>query len=266
MTKIRFGRKQLPFPVLLLLLITTMIVTACGSALPTPAVLSAPIATVTPGDASAVTTAPIDTTAPGAGTAAQTNKSSRNPKCDALFLANYDIGMALAQMVNLTADTNYSAYTSPDSPFYMDFKKLRSELDTLATLPDPSAAEALIVGKPSEAIIYFHQLMALAETDIKNQGKPFVDTSPSVVKLIGIYTPLEQHAAVFGVAMGNVCKDYTAPSDLFAGTPAPGNGASQPTQLNDSAMATLSAAGASMEATINALSTTMPEPTETPTP
>jgi hypothetical protein len=182
-----------------------------------------------------------------------------------LFLANFDIGNALARMVTLTANTDYSAYTSASSPFYMDFKKLRSELDTLATLPDPSAADALIVGKPSEAITYFHQLMDLAEADIKANGNPFVDTSPSGVKLIGIDTPWEQKAATFGVAMGNVCKDYTAPADLLAGTPVPGSGAAQPTQ-DDSAMATVIAAGTSMQSTIAAGETAMPEPTETPAP
>ncbi len=265
MKKIRFGGNYLPSPALLLLLMTAMIVSACSSALSVPAALSAPIATATPSDSSAVSAAPTDTNVPGAATVPQTNPSSKNPKCDALFLANYDMGMALAQMVTLTASTNYSAFTSHDSPFYMDFSKLRSELDTLATLPDPSAAEALIAGKPSEAVIYFRQLMDLAEADIKNQGNPFVDTGPSGIKLIGIDTPWETKAAVFGVAMGNVCKNYTAPSDLFAGTPAPGNGASQPTQ-DDSVMATLVAAGASMQATIDAGSTAMPDPTETPGP
>jgi hypothetical protein len=208
-----------------------------------------------------------DTAAPTATTPQEANVPASNAKCDALFLANYNVGLALAMMVNLTADTNYTAYTSPDSPFYLDFKKLRSELDTLATLPDPSATDALIVGKPSEAIVYFHQLADLAEADIHNQGKPFVDTSPNGVKLIGIDTPWEQHAAVFGVAMGNVCKDYTAPSDLFSGTPVPGNNASQPTSGDDSAMATLAASDTNMIATVSALASAMPDaPTETPAP
>jgi hypothetical protein len=159
------------------------------------------------------------TAAPVANNAAQGNPSNPNPHCDALFLANYDMGNALAVMVNLTADTDYTAYTTPGSPFYLDFTKLRSDLVTLATLPDPSASDALIVGKPSAAITYFNQLLDLAEADIKNQGKPFVDTNPSGVKLIGIDTPWEQNAAVFGVAMGNVCQNYTAPADLFSGTP-----------------------------------------------
>jgi hypothetical protein len=110
-------------------------------------------------------------------------------------------------------------------------------------------------------------MMDLAETDIKNQGKPFVDTSPSGVKLIGFDTPWEQHAAVFGVAMGNVCKNYTAPSDLFAGTPAAGNNVSQPNQADDPAMKTLAADSTNMQATISALTTAMPpDSAETPAP
>lgn len=213
MTKIRFSGKQFPSPVILLLLTVALIVSACSSAAPTPTALSAPVATVAPNGANA--------TAPIATTASQANNPTTNAKCDALFLANYDIGLALAWMVTLTADTNYTAYTTPDSPFYLDFKKIRSDLVTLATLPDPSAADALITGKPSEAINYFTQLTDLAEADIKNQGNPFVDTSPSGVKLIGLDTPWMQHAAVFGVAMGNVCKNYTAPSDIFSATATP---------------------------------------------
>jgi hypothetical protein len=262
--KIRLNGKHLRSPALFLLLMTAMIVTGCSGALPAVA-RPAPIATATSSEPSVVNNAPSDTPAPGAASVPQVSNGNPNPKCDALFLANYDMGMALAVMVNLTANTDYTAYTSPGSPFYLDFKKLRSELDTLATLPDPSAADALIVGKPSEAITYFHQLADMAETDINNQGKPFVDTSPSGVKLIGIDTPWEQHAAVFGVAMGNVCQNYTAPSDLFAGTPV----ATVDPQLvkqNDSLMATAAAAASGMLATLNAAETAYPEPTETPIP
>ena len=236
------------------LLIGMLLITACGIANVIPAVSAAVKNTPT--------AAPDTNAAQGTSPAAQV---TTNAKCDALFLANYDMGMALAVMVNLTANTDYTAYTTPGSPFYLDFKKLRSELVTLATLPDPSATDALIVGKPSEAVTYFSQMMDLAETDVQNQGKPFVDTSPSGQKLIGIDTPWEQHAAVFGVAMGNVCKDYTAPADLFAGTPAAGTAV--PTSLiNDSSMATAAAADTSMIATLNAAQTAFPEPTETPAP
>jgi hypothetical protein len=253
-----------------------LIITACSPANrvpvtggPTPgndSIPTSPSALVT-----AATPAPQgnsgEPTAPPAAAPQQAVVPASNAKCDALFLANYDMGMALAMLVNLTADTNYTAYTSPDSPFYLDFKKLRSELDTLATLPDPTGEEALIIGKPSEAVVYFRQLLDLAETDIRNQGKPFVDTTPNGVKLIGIDTPWGKHVAVFGAAMGNVCKDYTAPSDLFSGTPTGGNNAAQPNPADDSAMATLAASDANMIATISAQASAMPDaPTETPAP
>ena len=240
------------------LLIGMLLITACGLANVIPSVSAT--STTAPNTNVAQGTPPAEVTTP-----VQANQTTTNAKCDALFLANYDMGMALAVMVNLTANTDYTAYTTPGSPFYLDFKKLRSELVTLATLPDPSATDALIVGKPSEAVTYFSQMMDLAEADIQNQGKPFVDTSPSGQKLIGIDTPWEQHAAVFGVAMGNVCKNYTAPADLFAGTPAAGSAA--PTSLvNDSSMATAAAADTNMIATVNAAETAFPEPTETPAP
>jgi hypothetical protein len=201
------GNKLLP----LTLLIGALIISACS-----PAVRPTGIVPVTGSTSVPITAA---TTAPVANNASQGSQTTSNQNCDALFLANYDMGTALAVMVNLTANTDYTAYSSPGSPFYLDFAKLRSDLVTLATLPDPSAADALIVGKPSEAITYFNQLLDLAEADVKNQGKPFVDTNPSGVKLIGMDTPWEQHAAVFGVAMGNVCQNYTAPADLFSRTP-----------------------------------------------
>ena len=210
------SKKLLPLALMIGVLLIT---TACGLSSVVP-VLSAAgnnNPTTTPN----ANAAPSSTPAAGVTTPAQANNPSINAHCDALFLANYDMGMALAHMVTLTANTDYTAYTSPDSPFYLDFKKLRSDLDTLASLPDPSDADALIVGKPSEAVTYFRQLMDLAETDIKNQGKPFVDTSPSGQKLIGIDTPWEQHAAVFGVAMANVCKNYKVPSNLFSTTAMP---------------------------------------------
>jgi hypothetical protein len=250
----------------LLLMTGMLLVSACGSAGAVPAAASSAsgnnnAATNQSTPAAAQNNAAMATPAP------QANNSTSNPKCDALFLANYNIGMALATMVNLTANTDYTAYTTPGSPFYLDFKKIRSDLDTLATLPDPSAAEAIVAGKPSEAITYFHQLTDLAETDVKNQGKPFVDTSPSGVKLIGIDTPWEQHAAVFGMAMGNVCKNYTAPSNLFSGTSAGGNQPTQPNPADDPAMKTLAAAGAGMLATVSAMTTAAAsDTTETPVP
>jgi len=61
----------------------------------------------------------------------------------------------------------------------------------------------------------------LAESDIQNQGKPLVDTSPSGQKLIGIDTPWEQQVSVFGMAMKKVCPNYQASSDLFSTTATP---------------------------------------------
>jgi hypothetical protein len=250
----------------LVVLTGMLLVSACGSAGMMPAAAAS-----ASGNNNAATNqgapAADQNNASTASSPPQANNSTSNPKCDALFLANYNIGMALATMVNLTANTDYTAYTSPNSPFYLDFKKIRSDLDTLATLPDPSAAEALVVGKPSEAITYFHQLTDLAEADIKNQGKPFVDTSPSGVKLIGIDTPWEQHAAVFGVAMENVCKNYTAPSSLFSATSAAGNQPTQPNLADDPAVKTMEASGAGMLATVSAMTTAAAsDTTETPVP
>ncbi len=51
-----------------------------------------------------------------------------------------------------------------DSPMYVDTAKLRADLDVLAALPDPTdATEISLMGKPSEAIPQFRQMLDLID-------------------------------------------------------------------------------------------------------
>lgn len=91
-------------------------------------------------------------------------------------------------------------------PFtYLDFARLRGDLDTLATLPDPTDPEELTFGKPSESIAYFRELLDVAENDIKTHGKPFIDTGANGQKIMGIGSPWMRQNAPFSLAMDKVC-------------------------------------------------------------
>lgn len=192
--------------VVVLLFAITLIVTACGGA-------AAPAAN--PGGISA-TSVPGGRPAAVATGATQAQASSGKVDCAATFKANLDFGQVLAQMVNLTPDTDYSAFTDPSSPFYMDFAKVRGDLNTLATLPDPTDTVELTFGKPSESVAYFRQLVDIAEGDIKAKGKPFQDTNSTGQKVIGIDTPWLKQVSSFGLAMDKACKGFTMPVDTPA--------------------------------------------------
>jgi hypothetical protein len=86
-------------------------------------------------------------------------------------------------------------------------------LTAFATLPDPTDPVELLFGKPSESVAYFRQLVDIAEADVKSQGKPFVDTNPSGVKVFGLSSPWMKEMSTFGLAIDKVCKNATIPTD-----------------------------------------------------
>lgn len=92
----------------------------------------------------------------------------------------------LAEMVSLTPGDNYDAFTDPTSPFYLDFAKLRADLDTLATVPD--AADAGF-GKASDVIPRYRRLVDLAEGNITSGGNPFDDGSAGGQRYFGLDNP-----------------------------------------------------------------------------
>ena len=111
------------------------------------------------------------------------------------------------------------------SPFYLDFTKLRGDLNTFATLPDPTDAVELTFGKPSESVAYFRQLVDVAESDVKAKGKPFKDTDSSGQKVIGLDSQWLKEISTLGMAMGKACPGFTMPTD----TPASNQASNQAT-------------------------------------
>ena len=191
---------------LALVLAPALLISACGGALPAPSAAGSRPAGV-------ATTALAEKPAPNATSAPQAPPLASKVDCTAVYKANTEFGLALAPLVNLTPNTNYAAFTDPASPGYLDFAKLRGDLDTLATLPDPTDASAAIMGTPSASVTYFRQVVAISEGDIKAQGKPFTDTNPAGQKVIGLDTPWLTHMGAFGLAMSNACPGFTIPTD-----------------------------------------------------
>jgi Domain of unknown function (DUF4352) len=187
-----------------------LVFSACGGAsAPKPTTSAAPTSQAAP--KVTAQTAPQKATAPA--NSPQANQAGSNADCAALYKANSSFGTALAAMVNLTADTNYSAYTDPSSPVYIDFKQVRASLDTLSKLPDPTDPTEKTFGMPSTSVAYFRQLVDVAEGDVKAQGKPFNDKNASGEKILGMDSPWMQNDASFGLAMDKVCSGFTLPAD-----------------------------------------------------
>ncbi len=192
--------------VLALLVTISLLTIACGIS---PAVSGAVSNIV----GSAATAAPGT---PATAAAPQAQNASSGLDCSAIAKANMEFGTNLAQMVNFTANTDYSAYTDPSSPLYMDFSIIRADLTAFSALPDPTDPAELLFGKPSESVAYFRQLVDIAEADVKSQGKPFVDTNSSGVKVFGLSSPWMKEMSAFGPAIDKACKNATIPTDAPA--------------------------------------------------
>jgi hypothetical protein len=110
--------------------------------------------------------------------------------CAAVTAAYRDFfPIPLAEMVSLAPlapGDNYDAFTDPASPFYLDFAKLRADLDTLATVPD--AADASF-GKASDVIPRYRRLVDLAEGNVTSGGNPFDDGSADGQRYFGLDNP-----------------------------------------------------------------------------
>ena len=213
------GHGMLALPVLLAL---SLFISACSGGPSTPnGVISTPNG--------GVKTA-AGTPKPNAKPATKAQNSSVD--CSAIAKANMEFGTNLAQLVNFTANTNYSAYTDPSSPVYIDFTKLRGDLTAFAALPDPTDPDELIFGKPSESVAYFRQMVDIAEADVKSQGKPFKDTNAKGQKVLGLESPWLKEMAALGPAIDKVCKGATIPTDAPA-SDKPTNQVGQTATLGD---------------------------------
>ena len=192
------------------------VATACGGVVARLSSAATAIAPTT-APAGAATSAPK--AAPvGAATKPKPGAKSTAPPlaaCQDMMQANYRLGLAMAQLVNLTPSTDYSALTRVDSPFMVDMTKFRADLATLSKLPDPPNA---LFGTPSDSVKYFLSMAAVAEADIKANGKPFADTDAAGQKVIGLDTPWLMKASAFGLAIGDNCPntEFLVPTAVSA--------------------------------------------------
>ena len=203
----QFTLRRRPMSILLATIIIALLVSACGGAAVPLAAKSAPsVAGATSAPIAAKSAANVTPTSQ-----AQTSNSAID--CAATANANLEFGMALAQLVNLTPDTDYAGLTDPASPAYVDFAKLHGDLNTLALLPDPTDATELMFGKPSDSIAYFRQVVDIAESDVKAQGKSFKDTTATGQKVIGLDSPWMTQVSTFAMAMEKACPNFSLPTD-----------------------------------------------------
>jgi hypothetical protein len=153
----------------------------------------------------APTTAARATTvsAGGAGTLAPRRAAATPVDCNAVTAAFVDFGHSLVLLMSVTPESNYGAYTDPASYGYLDFAKLRADLDTLATLPD--AADAVLGGKVSDAIPQLRRQVDRAERNVKAGGNPFDDGSADGQGSSGPNSPLVTDFSAVSVAYSGAC-------------------------------------------------------------
>jgi len=191
-------------------LIGTLLASACDSGTaPRPAA---------PGARGAATVAPVS--------AAAGNKTNSKLDCQALANAAFDFNSSEPFLMTLTAGGG-SVVNRVDSPMYIDTAKLRTDLGVLATLPDPTdAAEIAMMGKPSEAIPQWGQLLdrldAQAKAGPTPAQTPSGTNSLSDQQLLGLTAKLTKMSAALGMALDRACPGVSAnvPQAQLPGAPA----------------------------------------------
>jgi hypothetical protein len=154
----------------------------------------------------APTTAARATTvsAGGAGTLAPRRAAVAAPvDCTAVTAAYVDFGHSIPLMLSITPESNFDAYTDPASYGYLDFAKLRADLDTLATLPD--AADATFGKKASDTIPEYRRQVDRAERNVKAGGNPFDDGAADGQRASGPNSPLVTDFAAVANAYSAAC-------------------------------------------------------------
>jgi len=229
-----------------------LLVTSCGSAGVVPAA-----ATSIPGNNNTTTNPSINNVSnssalPGA-TVAPAAQGSGAIDCQVMGNAYMDF-VGQYTTLNITSDAQLAAAFTPGNPFYIDVPKLRSDLALFATLPDGKS-----FGKVAPAIAQINQFIDTAENDFKSGKTTFSDGNSDGQEMLSEYIKLVQPYTVLADAFGTACPNYSAP--------VPTSGPTSPNPADDPAMKTEAAAGASMQATVAAMSSAMPsDGTNTPAP
>lgn len=216
-TRSMTGRRNATIACLLIGIV--LVGTACNSSSPSPTASSGAQAT------SIATTTPAGDAGASKTVTPQGNDKSGKLDCQAIANAAFDLNSyepALVVIVNAGG----SVLNRADSPMYVDTAKMRADLDVLAALPDPTdATEISIMGKPSEAISQFRQILDLIDKDA-NADPATTGTPPVDISSGGVSDPqLSDFAAQFikmstaiNAAVGDACPN-TSPDAAQAGLP-----------------------------------------------
>lgn len=195
---------------LALVLIATLISTACssGSGSPAPGSTAATPAT------SGATPAPAANAGASKTNTPQGNQTNSNRDCQAIVNAAFDLNGSEPFLVTL-AGAGGSVVNSVDSSMYVDTAKLRKDLDVLAALPDPTdPTEISIMGKPSEAIAQFRQLLDLIDKDANAKSAPGSTSSANGgatdQQLKDYLTKFVKMSTAISAAAGEACPNFTA--------------------------------------------------------
>jgi Domain of unknown function (DUF4352) len=135
--------------------------------------------------------------------------------CQALADAAFDLNTSEPVLVMLTGPGGGSAVNSLDSPMYVDTAKLRADLNVLAALPDPTdATEISIMGKPSEAIPQFRQLLDIIDKDANANptpgSTPSTNGAASDQQLLDFGGKFIKMSTAINSAVGNACPGVSA--------------------------------------------------------
>jgi hypothetical protein len=190
---------------LALVLIGALVSTACNSGVPTAAPAT--------GGNTPVAGAPTKTGATAANTP-QGSKTNANLDCQALANAAFDLSNNEPFLMTL-AGAGGSLVNRVDSSFYVDTAKLRADLNVLATLPDPTDSVTIsIMGKPSEAISQFRQLLDLidkvANANATSGSTPSANSDMTDQQLKDFLTKFVKMSTAISAAVGDACPNATA--------------------------------------------------------
>lgn len=240
------SKKLLPFA----LLIGMLLISACGSAGVLPA--SAASASGNNNATSNLGANSASNSAPAPVVVAPAAQGSNAIDCQVMGNAYLNF-VGQYTSLNITSDAQLAAAFTPGNPFYIDIPKLRADLALFATLPDGTS-----FGKVAPAIAQINQFIDTAESDFKSGKTTFSNGNSDGQEMLNEYLKLVQPYTVLADAFGTACPNYSAP--------VPTSGPTSPNLADDPAMKTEAAAGASMLATVDAMSSAMPDSTGTPAP
>lgn len=182
------------------LLLTSVLLFACSPTSPIPVIGAAsPLASTAEGNM------PVNTESSGNETPApQGSNPQRTLDCQAMGNAfmDFEASYPILGLISNGASTNAN---TPGSPLYIDFTKLRSDYDILATLPDSPE-----FGKTGAAITQFRQLTDLVENELKGAATP--TSTGSGNPPVDLYAKLAQPYVAVADAFSTSCPNYNPPT------------------------------------------------------